>query len=1267
MNSLNPIKLAIRSLRFFAKSHLSVGLGIAAATAVIVGALVVGDSVRGSLRRLVLDRLANVEGLLHTPTFFEPRLLDELASAAASDKPTKTSAIASDVATSAHAQQENQSDGGASGHIVPLIYLPSSTVEHRTSDTVHRSTKLQIFGTNEAFWKYISPQATELTAGLQADEIALNHSLAAELQAQVGDEVTLHFDRAGGVPPDSPLGNRDGSSINLPRQRIIAILPDAGVGGLSFASSQTIPRNIFCHAVTLQDALECGSRFNAALALNTTAAALTAQQADEWCRQLDSQLHPVLEDYGLKLERITLRFPETAKKPGQTETSGTDSAEETKSGPTDNPATTIADYYQLSSRGLLIDNATVHAISDRFDGSETKLLAYLANTITKVISNSTTEFESMDAAPESIFPLENRRSRRFGRMGHGRTLSGPVTVASRPVPYSIVVGVEDPTGELMQPYTDVDGLSLRYSHCWINSWLAQQLDAKPSDWVELSYFEPETIDGHEHQRQARFMVAGIVPLTEPEQGYRRGRPAVYATPPTIFNDPNFTPTVPGLTDKDSIASWDAPFPLDLDLIKPADDDYFERYRLTPKLFLSYYAAASSELFGSRFGQTTSIRFPISNPATGKVIDEAQLREEIAGALWGLRTEKGFRFESVRNHLLKAAAGTTPFDMLFLSLSFFVIVAALMLVALLFKLGISQRTGQLGILAAQGFSPARIRGLLLPELALVAIGGAGLGVVLGLGYAWAMVAALQTWWVGAISVPFLTFSFTWPSLIFGASAGLLMSLGTLDFVLRRASRQTPLELLAVGSEETSASSLALRRGLLVVAALVAMAAMSLLMAGIGQSGMVRAGSFFGCGMLLLVAGLLAIHSALQSRASLDSTATSTRGLLSLAWRTVGRNPLRSSLALGLLSVASFLIASMSVFQVSPDSRGYGGFDLIAESSQPIYRDIASGTVRAEQLGSEAKPLEDVLILAARMKPGQDASCNNLFQVEQPTILGIPDRLEQLRDFTKEVANFQWAAEPKGEWLALEAFGEGTAESPLPVILDQNTAAWSLKQGASLGAPIVLKYGERELHFRTVGLLTNSVLQGKLMISESNFKKLFPELSGYSFFLIHSGESGTESEVAAALEKGWSAEGLDVTSSRQTLQRLLGVQNTYISAFQSLGALGLLLGTFGLIAVQLRSVWERRRELALLQAIGFSKSRIAHMLTLETAILLGGGLLLGSLAATVALLPYVIENETRLSLLGPLAMLAGVMLAGFIAAIIAVRSAMKKTVLAGLRSE
>jgi putative ABC transport system permease protein len=142
---------------------------------------------------------------------------------------------------------------------------------------------------------------------------------------------------------------------------------------------------------------------------------------------------------------------------------------------------------------------------------------------------------------------------------------------------------------------------------------------------------------------------------------------------------------------------------------------------------------------------------------------------------------------------------------------------------------------------------------------------------------------------------------------------------------------------------------------------------------------------------------------------------------------------------------------------------------------------------------------------------------------------------------------------------------------------------------------------------------------------------------------------------------------VTSSRETLERLLGVQNTYISAFQSLGALGLLLGTFGLVAAQLRSVLERQSELALMQAVGFSKQRIAKMLTLETALLLGGGLLIGILTAALALVPYVIQTGPELSTLNPLLMLLVVLACGFIAALIAVRAAAKKSVLAGLRDE
>ncbi len=87
----------------------------------------------------------------------------------------------------------------------------------------------------------------------------------------------------------------------------------------------------------------------------------------------------------------------------------------------------------------------------------------------------------------------------------------------------------------------------------------------------------------------------------------------------------------------------------------------------------------------------------------------------------------------------------------------------------------------------------------------------------------------------------------------------------------------------------------------------------------------------------------------------------------------------------------------------------------------------------------------------------------------------------------------------------------------------------------------------------------------------------------------------------LERGWANEGFDATSSRSVLTQLLAVQNTYLSAFQTLGALGLILGTLGLAVVQIRSVIERRHEFGLIRALGFNGSRIASTLLLEHLVL------------------------------------------------------------------
>ena len=202
--------------------------------------------------------------------------------------------------------------------------------------------------------------------------------------------------------------------------------------------------------------------------------------------------------------------------------------------------------------------------------------------------------------------------------------------------------------------------------------------------------------------------------------------------------------------------------------------------------------------------------------------------------------------------------------------------------------------------------------------------------------------------------------------------------------------------------------------------------------------------------------------------------------------------------------------------------------------------------------------------------------------------------------------------------------------IPVVLDKNTAMYSLHLYGGIGEEFELTYPEvGPIRFRVAGLLSNSILQGSLLIGEADFVRRFPEVSGYRYFLIKS-PAGPSQTVASALEDRLGDQGFDAVSARERLQDLLAVQNTYLSTFQSLGALGLLLGTFGLAAVQMRNVIERRGELALLRAAGFRRRRLARLVMIEALALLAGGLLTGFLAALVTTLPHMLVGGASIPL-------------------------------------
>ena len=190
---------------------------------------------------------------------------------------------------------------------------------------------------------------------------------------------------------------------------------------------------------------------------------------------------------------------------------------------------------------------------------------------------------------------------------------------------------------------------------------------------------------------------------------------------------------------------------------------------------------------------------------------------------------------------------------------------------------------------------------------------------------------RNWWVGAISRPFLEMHISPISLIAGLVSGLLICVLTIAWSLRRMRRQ-PIRNLLGGRLESESNLKQGRRWSRFIPVILIIAAVGLAAMATQLAGEAQAGSFMGAGFLILTALLLLVYQWLGRPSDIETTGK--LGLSRLSIFNAKRNPLRSTLTIGLVAVASFLIAAVSAFRLSPSDAGTAGFDWVAQSSQPI---------------------------------------------------------------------------------------------------------------------------------------------------------------------------------------------------------------------------------------------------------------------------------------------------------------------------------------------
>ena len=1126
-----------RSLKHYWRINLAVIFSAAVATAVLTGALLVGDSVRGSLRDLTLNRLGKIDYALISQRYFREELVAGLASA--------------------------DGFGGRFSALASAIIVNGNAVHSRTKS---RASKINIIGADAQFFSMFNGEQGQSAPVLRKQSgqifptVIINTALQKQLQAEIGDQILLSFARPSDIARGSLLGNKATEDVvESIRLTLTKIVPEEAAGRFSLQANQSLPLNAFISLHELQKVLEQESNVNAIFIASEPESGL---RHTEWLNETFGALLSV-RDLGIHLNEAANTFA------------------------IESDESILSQQLTNLSRNIL----------DRMQAPYLPVYTYLAN--------------SMSSGDRQV-PYS--------------------TIAAMPLPVDTVFGeFRLNSGEAVN--------ALSADEIVLNTWAADDLKAVPGDTLRVSYFGVGPRDDLFTQHNV-FKVTGVVTMHG------------------LALDSSLTPNYPGISDVRNIADWDPPFPVDLSLIRPKDENYWDRYRSTPKAFVSL--ETGQKIWGSRFGEVTSIRVaPAPELGIGETLEffEKELLQTISP------DQVGFVFQPVKEHGLQASSGATDFSGLFVGFSLFLIVSAALLVGLLFRLAVEQRTHEIGMLLAVGYRVRKVRRRFMLEGGLLALLGSFLGLAGAVFYAWLMMVALRTLWLQAVGTPFLFLHVTALSLGLGFVISVIVIFLSIWLGFRKLSKVPPPALLA------GVTSIGRDRGPSRAARITAFTsfALAVILTGISFTleSSSASGIFFGVGSLVLISGLSLFSLWLRSKQKSLSPAS---GMIRLASRNSPRSPGRSMLSAALVACACFVIVAVEAFRhdfgeeaLAKDS-GTGGFSLIAESDIPLHYDLSSEDGRFD-LGfsdDDSEQLSESEIIPFRFRPGQDASCLNLYQVEKPRILGVTD--EQIK---RGGFRFQQVADRNAGTAEWDLLKQDLGPDIIPAFGDYNSVLWILHSGLGKDFEIADELGNK-IKLRFVGLFQKSIFQSELLISEENFLKHFPSQSGYAYFLIQTAE-GRVRQDAQILESALTDYGFDTVSAVDKLVSFQAVENTYLSTFQTLGGFGLLLGTVGLGIILIRNVIERRGELAAMRAFGYRHTVLALLVLAENGFLLFLGIAIGSVSAVIAVAPHVLSGASQVPWLSLLVTLVAVFLVGMLASLAAVRTAVRIPLLPALRAE
>jgi ABC-type lipoprotein release transport system permease subunit len=632
-------------------------------------------------------------------------------------------------------------------------------------------------------------------------------------------------------------------------------------------------------------------------------------------------------------------------------------------------------------------------------------------------------------------------------------------------------------------------------------------------------------------------------------------------------DQRWMPDFPGVADVQSARDWEPGLPLDLTRIRDKDDEYWEDFKGTPKAFVSHQTG--EELWANRWGKVTGIRV-----IGGQVAGVAKSVHEVLKP-----SLAGMQVMDFSEQAKEAAKSPVDFAILFLAMSFFLIIAAIALVTMLFRFNVELRAEEGALLSAVGIPVKKISNWRMGEAFFVVLAGAIFGTLLAVIFCTIVLKVISSIWGDGTAFDLHLSGWT-------IAKGLLwivvLTLLSVWVTNRKQVRQSASLRLNSGAEEEVGKPSKWATGFLVFGLLLVAGGIVMSYSAAAQ------GAFFLVGFGVLVVGLAVFRKRLSRIGFLGEFSSEGVAKVNLA-----RRASRSLTVVGVLAAGVFLVLSVASFRKNggenweDKASGAGGFAWWVETTSSVNRPAdAKGEVDWFGLKN---------LVPFRIGEGDDVDCFNLTASSQPRLLGVDPVLLEGRFKTSD------------QWSILE--GDG-----VPAIVDETTMMWVLKK--KIGDELIYQdeWGN-DFSVTIAGVVKDSIFQGSLILSEKKLLEKYPSLGGYQLFL------SPDEKARELLQQETADLGGKVTGTKDRLAAFHEVENTYIAIFNVLGGLGIILGSVGVGIVTARNLVERKAEFETLRMLGISKLKRSKIVKHEVKSMVAWGLGIGLVSSLIAVIPVL----------------------------------------------